>query len=61
MARRDLCESAKKGKLCIDDLCHGSDVTLCGFYLDEYEEMLDETWNDLGLELERMGEEEPGW
>jgi|SRR5712664_708853 len=30
--RRDLCEAAKKGKLCCDDLCHGNpDDTLCGF------------------------------
>lgn len=34
----NLCESAKKGHICPDDLCHGSDVTLCG--LDK--EMLEE-------------------
>lgn len=38
--RRDLCESAKKGKLCCDDLCHGSpDDTLCGFDRSLYEEI----------------------
>jgi hypothetical protein len=25
------------------------------------DEELDEAWNDLGLELERMGSEEPEW
>lgn len=25
------------------------------------QEERDEAWNDLGLELKRMGEEEPGW
>ena len=45
--RRDLCESAKKGNLCIDDLCHGGGETLCGFDAAEYEEMLsDEEWED---------------
>ena len=39
---RDLCSSAKQGKLCIDDLCHGGGETLCGFCPLEYEEMLDE-------------------
>jgi hypothetical protein len=34
---RDLCESAKKGHRCIDDLCYGADETLCGFSQDEYE------------------------
>jgi len=40
--RRDLCESAKRGQLCIDDLCHNGGETLCGFCPIEYEEMLDE-------------------
>jgi len=40
--RRDLCESAKQGKLCIDDLCHSGGETLCGFDAAEYEEMCGE-------------------
>ena len=40
--RTDLCESAKQGKLCIDDLCHTGGETLCGFSLIEYQEMIDE-------------------
>lgn len=37
---RDLCESAKKGKVCIDSICRGNpDFTLCGFDQSEYEEM----------------------
>ena len=39
---RDLCESAKKGRRCGDDLCYGADVTLCGFDLDLYREITDE-------------------
>ena len=39
---RDLCESAKKGKVCCDDLCHGMDVTLCGFDKEAYDEMVSE-------------------
>lgn len=42
---RDLCESAKKGYCCIDDICRGSDVTLCGFDKEEYEEMTRD-WSD---------------
>ncbi len=42
---RDLCESAKKGRLCIDDLCRGSDVSLCGFDLEAYQELVDEDDN----------------
>ena len=37
--KRDLCESAKLGRVCIDDLCRGGDVTLCGFDKEAYEEM----------------------
>lgn len=40
--KRDLCESAKKGRRCGDDLCYGADVTLCGFDLDLYREITDE-------------------
>ena len=37
---RDLCESAKKGRVCCDDICRGNpDNTLCGFDQSEYEEM----------------------
>jgi len=40
--RRDLCESAKKGMLCIDDLCRTGAETLCGFDLQEYQDLLEE-------------------
>jgi len=39
--RHDLCESAKQGRLCIDDLCHNGGETLCGFDLFDYQDMLD--------------------
>jgi hypothetical protein len=42
MRRGDLCESAKQGKVCIDDICRGCDVTLCGFDKEAYEELLRE-------------------
>jgi hypothetical protein len=42
-AVRDLCESAKRGKVCIDDLCRSNpDNTLCGFDQSEYELMTPE-------------------
>lgn len=37
MKYRELCESAKKGRVCIDDICRGCDVTLCGFDKEFYE------------------------
>ena len=37
---RDLCESAKRGKVCCDDICRGCDITLCGFDKEEYEMMM---------------------
>jgi hypothetical protein len=40
--RRPLCDSAKRGQLCIDDLCHTGGETLCGFDLQDYEDMVDE-------------------
>lgn len=40
--RRELCESAKRGHLCIDDLCHTGGETLCGFCQYEYDEVADE-------------------
>lgn len=43
---REFCESAKKGRKCIDDLCRGGDVTLCGFDQDEYDEMTREYLDD---------------
>ena len=59
---RDLCESAKQGHLCPDDLCHGNpDNTLCGFSRelydeitrdmddsdpDDYEERMNDDWPD---------------
>lgn len=37
---RDLCSSAKCGKVCNDDLCRGNPYnTLCGFDQSEYDEM----------------------
>lgn len=38
--RRDLCDSAKKGRACIDDLCRHNDPTLCGFSPSEYEDIM---------------------
>ena len=43
---RDLCESAKRGKVCIDDLCHGADITLCGFDKEMYDELVAEGEED---------------
>jgi hypothetical protein len=40
--RRDLCDSAKQGKLCCDDLCRTGGETLCGFDLQNYRDMLDD-------------------
>lgn len=40
--RRPLCDSAKRGQLCIDDLCHTGGETLCGFDHDDYLDMLEE-------------------
>ena len=40
--KRELCESAKRGHLCIDDLCHTGGETLCGFSQIDYDEMADE-------------------
>lgn len=43
----NLCDSAKKGQVCIDDLCRNSpDNTLCGFDQSEYEEMTREYDDD---------------
>lgn len=40
MMARDLCDSAKRGKVCIDSLCKSNpDNTLCGFDQSEYDEM----------------------
>jgi len=40
MPRRELCESAKKGHVCPDDLCRGNpDDTLCGFDKSFYDEI----------------------
>lgn len=35
-----LCESAKKGRVCVDDVCRASDITLCGFDKYAYEEIM---------------------
>ncbi len=42
MSYLPLCESAKKGHVCPDDLCHGADVTLCGFDKNEYYRMTED-------------------
>ena len=39
---KQLCQSAKKGRLCCDDLCHGGGETLCGFDPDFHEELCSE-------------------
>lgn len=37
---RDLCESAKKGRTCIDSICRSNpDNTLCGFSQELYDEI----------------------
>jgi len=38
----ELCDSAKKGQVCPDDLCRGADVTLCGFDKEFYESCIAE-------------------
>ncbi len=44
---RDLCESAKRGHLCADDLCHGNpDDTLCGFDKSFYDEITSQFEDD---------------
>lgn len=41
---RELCESAKRGKVCIDSLCRGNpDNTLCGFDQSMYDELVRES------------------
>jgi hypothetical protein len=40
--KRDLCAVAKLGRKCVDDLCRGADVTLCGFDQDFYDEIVNE-------------------
>jgi hypothetical protein len=45
--KRALCESAKHGRLCCDDLCHNGGETLCGFDPVEYEEMTREVVGDI--------------
>ena len=55
---RDLCESAKKGRLCCDDLCRSNpDNTLCGFDQSEYEEMTREYANECPEDYEYMEDE----
>lgn len=53
--RRDLCDSAKRGKLCCDDLCHTGGETLCGFDLDDYRDICEE-WEP---EYQQQDDEEP--
>lgn len=41
---RELCESARKGHICPDDLCRSNpDDTLCGFDQSFYEELVRES------------------
>lgn len=40
------CESAKKGRVCFDDICRGSDITLCGFDKEAWDEMSREYESD---------------
>jgi hypothetical protein len=44
--RRELCESAKRGHLCIDDLCHTGGETLCGFCQYDYDDVNDPDTDD---------------
>ena len=53
---RELCESAKRGNLCIDYLCHTGGETLCGFCQYDWDDATepeypseddDPTYNDL--------------
>ena len=48
---RDLCESAKRGHVCIDSICRANpDDTLCGFSQEIYDEIVrdssDEPYED---------------
>ena len=44
---REFCESAKRGHICPDDLCHGNpDNTLCGFDKSEWDEMTSEYYEE---------------
>lgn len=47
----ELCDSAKRGQRCIDDLCHSGGMTLCGLDPDFLRDIEDE-WDD---------ESELGW
>jgi hypothetical protein len=56
---RDLCESAKQGKVCIDDLCRSNpDNTLCGFDKSGYDE-LTRDYEDEYRDYDDYEEEEP--
>jgi hypothetical protein len=52
----ELCEAAKRGRLCIDDLCHSGGMTLCGFALDDYRDICDEWEPDYGEDFEETKE-----
>lgn len=45
MPRGDLCESAKQGRRCIDDLCRGGSETLCGFDEEWYADLVGECFD----------------
>jgi hypothetical protein len=62
---RDLCDSAKRGQICIDDLCRNNpDNTLCGFDQSEYEQLTRDYDDDPGddpddgFDVERTAREE---
>ena len=46
MRFRSLCESAKKGHVCMDDICRGCDITLCGFDKEAFDEMIRDDYRD---------------
>lgn len=37
--RGELCESAKRGSVCPDDVCRACEITLCGFNKELYDEV----------------------
>lgn len=42
----ELCDSAKRGKVCPDDICRGCDITLCGFDKEAYAEIMRTFYDD---------------
>ena len=56
---RDLCESAKRGHLCIDDLCHTGGETLCGFRQFDYDDVANEPEYPIEDDEPRPGKDTP--